>query len=428
MRQSRVVLLLIGLLVLSLALIGCGLVRPVALGKLIGTPTAELGGVERPLVATRNAPASASETSLPAKAQPTQAPRITINIPTGSDIESEILRAVYEKVSPSVVSIVNLAALQNTGNSDVTVPESQGSGWVWDAQGHIVTNDHVVEGAKAIQVTFSDGVELPAEIVGTDPDSDLAVIKVDPTLIELVPVELGNLDEVQVGQRAIAIGNPFGLEGTMTSGIVSAIGRSIPALTGFSIPLAIQTDAAINPGNSGGPLLNDRGQVIGVNAQIRSDAGVNSGVGFAIPINIVQRVAPALIQDGSYAHAYLGVSGRTYSPAWAEALGLPRDVRGAYIINVVSGGPSEASGVRAGTRQTTILMGMDKDGLEYLRSGGDLVTAIDDQPVTTFDDLLVYLESDKSPGERVSLTVVRSGNEQRKITVVLGQRPRRAPQ
>jgi S1-C subfamily serine protease len=422
------VLLLIGLLVLSLALIGCGLVRPVALGKLIGTPTAELGGVERPLVATRNAPASASETPLPAKAQPTQAPRVTINIPSGSDIESEILSAVYEKVSPSVVSIVNLAALQNTGNSDVTVPESQGSGWVWDAQGHIVTNDHVVEGAKAIQVTFSDGVELPAEIVGTDPDSDLAVIKVDPTLIELVPVELGNLDEVQVGQRAIAIGNPFGLEGTMTSGIVSAIGRSIPALTGFSIPLAIQTDAAINPGNSGGPLLNDRGQVIGVNAQIRSDAGVNSGVGFAIPINIVQRVAPALIRDGSYAHAYLGVSGRTYSPAWAEALGLPRDVRGAYIMSVVSGGPSEASGVRAGTRQTTILIGMDTDGLEYLRSGGDLVTAIDDQPVTTFDDLLVYLESDKSPGERVSLTVVRSGNEQRKITVVLGQRPRRAPQ
>jgi 2-alkenal reductase len=286
----------------------------------------------------------------------------------------------------------------------------------------------VVENANAIQVIFADGVELPAEIVGTDPDSDLAVIKVDPTLIKLVPVELGVIDEVVVGQRAIAIGNPFGLEGTMTSGIVSAIGRSIPALTGFSIPLAIQTDAAINPGNSGGPLLNDRGQVIGVNAQIRSDAGVNSGVGFAIPVNIVQRVAPALIQDGSYSHAYLGVSGRTYSPAWAEALGLSEETRGAYILEVVRGGPSESAGLRAGTTLTKIVLGVGMSGLEYLRGGGDLVTAIDDKPVTTFDDLLVYLESYKSPGERVSLTVLRAGNNQKIITVVLGQRPRRAPQ
>jgi S1-C subfamily serine protease len=251
---------------------------------------------------------------------------------------------------------------------------------------------------------------------------------VDPTLIDLVPVEPGALDEVVVGQRAIAIGNPFGLEGTMTSGIVSAIGRSIPALTGFSIPLAIQTDAAINPGNSGGPLLNERGQVIGVNAQIRSDAGVNSGVGFAIPVNIVQRVAPALIRDGSYRHAYLGVSGRTYSPAWAEALGLSRETRGAYIIAVVKGGPSEAAGLRAGTTLTKILLGVGTDGLEYLRSGGDLIIAIDDEPVTTFDDLLVYLESRKSPGERVSLTVLRGDNDQQTITVVLGQRPVRAPQ
>jgi S1-C subfamily serine protease len=336
--------------------------------------------------------------------------------------------AVYGKVSPSVVSIVNLAELQGSGDSDVTIPESQGSGFVWDAQGHIVTNDHVVQGAKEIRVTFSDGVELPAEVVGADPDSDLAVIKVDPALIELAPAEPGAIDEVTVGQRAIAIGNPFGLEGTMTSGIVSAIGRSIPALTGFSIPLAIQTDAAINPGNSGGPLLNERGQVIGVNAQIRSDAGVNSGVGFAIPINIVQRVAPALIRDGIYRHAYLGVSGRTYSPAWADALGLSRETRGAYVIAVVKDGPSEAAGLRAGTTLTKILLGVGADGLEYLRSGGDLVIAIDNEPVTTFDDLLVYLESYKSPGESVSLTVLRRGSDQQTITVLLGQRPVRAPQ
>jgi serine protease Do len=409
--------------------LGCALVSPAALGRLVNTPTNTPRVVERTVIVPRKTPSSPPETPPPASAQPSaEAPQITINIPAGSDVESKILEAVYDKVSPSVVSIVNLAALQDSGNSDVTIPESQGSGFVWDAQGHIVTNDHVVEGANAIQVIFPDGVELPAEIVGTDPDSDLAIIKVDPTLIKLVPVEPGSIDEVAVGQRAIAIGNPFGLEGTMTSGIVSAIGRSIPALTGFSIPLAIQTDAAINPGNSGGPLLNDRGQVIGVNAQIRSDAGVNSGVGFAIPVNIVQRVAPALIQDGTYAHAYLGVSGRTFSPAWAEALGLSEETRGAYILEVVKGGPSESAGLRAGTTVTKILLGVGVDGLEYLRSGGDLVTAIDNQPVTTFDDLLVYLESYMSPGDRVNLTVLRDGNNQKTITVVLGQRPGRAPQ
>jgi serine protease Do len=424
MRHSRVVPILIGILVFGLTLMGCGSVPPAV--RLIGGSSAATPAVtEKIVLATRAAPSTSSEAS----SQPSaEAPKIAINIPAGSDVESEILKAVYEKVSPSVVSIVNLAVLQDPQASGATIPESQGSGFVWDAEGHIVTNDHVVRDAKAIQVTFADGIELPAEVVGADPDSDLAVIKVDPKLITLVPVEPGDVDEVKVGQRAIAIGNPFGLEGTMTSGIVSAIGRSIPALTGFNIPLAIQTDAAINPGNSGGPLLNDRGQVIGVNAQIRSDARANSGVGFAIPVNIVQRVAPALIQDGSYPHAYLGVSGRTYSPAWAEVLGLSTETRGAYILDVIRGGPSEAAGLRAGTTETKILLGVSTNGLEYLRSGGDLVTSIDSQPVTTFDDLLMYLESFKSPGDRVSLTVLRSGDEQKTITVVLGRRPSRVPQ
>jgi 2-alkenal reductase len=213
---------------------------------------------------------------------------------------------------------VSLAALR-LRNSDVTIPESQGSGFVWDKQGHIVTNDHVVEGANAIQVIFSDGVELPAEIVGADPDSDLAVIKVDPTLISLVPVELGVIDDVVVGQRAIAIGNPFGLEGTMTSGIVSAIGRSIPALTGFSIPRAIQTDAAINPGNSGGPLLNDRGQVIGVNAQIRSDAGATCGICHPSGCSTV---AQALIRD-ELRSCLPGRQRTHFQSAWAEELACP---------------------------------------------------------------------------------------------------------
>jgi S1-C subfamily serine protease len=424
MRHSRVVPIVVAFVVLSLALMGCGLVTSGV--RLIGGPTAATPAViEKIILATRVAPAPSSE----APSQPSaEAPRVTINIPAGSDIESGILKAVYDKVHPSVVYIVNLAAMQNPQAPDATIPESQGSGFVWDAEGHIVTNDHVVRDAKAIQVTFADGVELPAEIVGTDPDSDIAVIKVDPTLIKLFPVEPGNIDDVEVGQRAIAIGNPFGLEGTMTSGIISAVGRSIPAITGFNIPLAIQTDAAINPGNSGGPLLNDRGQVIGVNAQIRSDARANSGVGFAIPINIVQRVAPALIGGGGYTHAYLGVSGRTYTPAWSEVLDLPREARGAYVLDVIKGGPSDAAGLRAGTTDTKILLGIGPDGLEYLRSGGDLVTAIDDTPVTTFEDLLVYLESFKSPGDRVKLAVLRGGSDQKTLTIVLGERPRRTLQ
>jgi 2-alkenal reductase len=298
---------------------------------------------------------------------------------------------------------------------------------MWDTQGHIITNDHVVRGADELQVTFSDGVVLPAELIGSDPDSDLAVIQVDARLVKLTPVEPGDIKEVQVGQRAIAIGNPFGLVGTMTEGIVSAIGRSIPAVTGFSIPMAIQTDASINPGNSGGPLLNDRGQVIGVNAQIRSATATpaNSGIGFAIPINIVQRVVPALIANGQYKHAYLGISGRTYSPAWAEALGFTKDNRGAYIMDVIPGGPSERAGLRAGTKATKVILGVGQNGPVYLQAGGDLIVGIDDQKVGTFDDILIYLESTRSPGDEVRLTVLRAGEGQKVFTIQLGERPRR---
>ncbi len=197
---------------------------------------------------------------------------------------------------------------------------------MWDTAGHIVTNHHVVEGADALRVTFPDGIELPAELVGSDPDSDIAVVRIDPDLVQVTPVEQGRLEEVQVGQRdchrqSVRIGRHDDHGHRQRDR-----GRSVESQTGYNIPLSIQTDAAINPGNSGGPLLNDRGQVIGVNFQIRSSVRSNSGVGFAIPINIVQRVVPALIETGEYTHAWLGISGNTYSPAWAEALGFPQDV------------------------------------------------------------------------------------------------------
>lgn len=415
MRRPRYLPILIAITVLSLAFFGCAVTRPVT--NLISrpTPTPRVQVIEKVVVVT---PTPAGR-----PAAPTAAP-ITVS---GSDIESELLRAVYEKVNPSVVYIENLTYASRALSTDQAIPMSQGSGFVWDTEGHIVTNDHVVRDADEIQVTFWDGVVVPAEIIGTDPDSDLAVVKVDPTLVKLTPVERGNIKDVQVGQRAIAIGNPFGLAGSMTEGIVSAVGRSIPAVTGFSIPMAIQTDAAINPGNSGGPLLNDRGQVIGVNAQIRSatDEPVNSGIGFAIPINIVERVVPALIEKGQYKHAYLGISGRTYSPAWAEALGFSKTDRGAYIMDLIPGGPSEKSGLRAGTKDTKVILGIGTSGPIYLKAGGDLIIGIDDQKVTTFDDILIYLETTRSPGDEVRITVLRAGEGQKTFKVKLGERPKR---
>ena len=272
------------------------------------------------------------------------APATTINIAAGADQETQIYAAVYRKVNPRWSTSRTWRECKRATIQARPYPKARGPAIVWDTAGHIITNNHVVEGADALQVTFADGIVLPAEIIGRDPDSDLAVIKVDPTLVNLTPVEQGDIDEVQVGQRAIAIGNPFGLVGSMTAGIVSAVGRSVLAGTGYNIPLSIQTDAAINPGNSGGPLLNERGQVIGVNFQIASDVRANSGVGFAIPINIVQRVAPALIKNGVYKHAYLGLSGQTFSPAWAQTLGFPTTTRGAYVITVRSGGPAQRCG------------------------------------------------------------------------------------
>jgi 2-alkenal reductase len=407
--------ILVALVALGVALTGCGLVRPSA--RPSASPTATPRVVERMVVAT--------PTPQRAQAAPVQQ-GASAALPSG-DVDGALLRAVYQKVNPAVVYIENLAVTSTSSQSTQALPESQGSGFVWDMQGHIVTNDHVVRGSDALQVTFSDGVVLPAELIGSDPDSDLAVIQVDPKLVKLLPVERGKIDDVAVGQRAIAIGNPFGLVGTMTEGIVSAIGRSIPAITGFSIPMAIQTDASINPGNSGGPLLNDKGQVIGVNAQIRSATATpaNSGIGFAIPINIVERVVPALISSGKYRHAYLGVSGRTYSPAWAEALGFSKDDRGAYVMELVSGGPSERSGLRAGAKDTKVVLAIAMDGPLYLKSGGDLVIAIDDRKVNTFDDILIYLESFKSPGDEIRLTVLRPSEGQKVISVKLGERPAR---
>lgn len=425
MKRSGTVALVAGIMLIGLLLMGCGLVT--ASVRLLSDPTptrvapAPQLSLRTPTPDSR--PELRPEATVIVQAQPAVPAPAPITIAPGADTETEIYTEVYRRVSPSVVRIDNLTAISSPRGSDTALPESQGSGWVWDTNGFIVTNHHVVDGADRLTVTLADGVEVPATLIGSDIDSDLAVIRVDPALVQLAPVARGSLDEVQVGQRAIAIGNPFGFDNSMTTGIVSALGRSIEAQSGYSIPLAIQTDAAINPGNSGGPLLNERGQVIGVNFLIRSAVASSSGVGFAIPINIVERVVPSIIETGAYEHSWLGVSGRTYSPAWAEALGFPVEARGAYIMSVRQDGPARRAGLRGATTDTNIPLAADMSGIVYLQRGGDLVIAIDGQPVRTFDDILIYLESYKSPGDEVVLTVLRANQGERDLVVTLGRRP-----
>ena len=259
-----------------------------------------------------------------------------------------------------------------------------------------------------------------AEVVGSDVSSDLAVLKIDAEGYTLVPVRRGRMETVRVGMRVAAIGNPFGLAGTLTSGIVSALGRSRSAQNSFNIPGSIQTDAAINPGNSGGPLLHEQGEVLGVNAQIRSDVRANSGVGFAIPIAIVDRVVPALIADGVYQHSYLGVRGSTLSPICADDLQLDKTLRGAYVSQVLRGTPAARAGLRGGRGSS---------GTKYIsicpeNVGGDIITAIGGQPVATFDDVLTYLEYYTSPGDIVTLQIIR-GDEQIALDLILAPRPER---
>ncbi len=359
------------------------------------------------------APRPAAEIVRPAA--PTPPPPVTIEISPAGDGQVNPLTAIYQKVNPSVVNIT-VRQLANFGGGGEFFAEGQGSGFVWDKEGHIVTNHHVVADASEVDVTFWNDVAVSAEVIGTDPDSDLAVVKVDVSPDELFPAELGNSDTVQVGEQAIAIGNPFGYEGTMTVGIISAVGRSIPATTGFQIPEAIQTDAAINPGNSGGPLLDAQGRVIGINAQIRSEVRANSGVGFAIPVNLAKRVVPALIERGRYEHSWLGISGMPVTPSMARDLNLPVE-RGVLIAEVIRNSPAERAGLRPG-RRTVNYKG------RQIPVDGDILIQIEDQALSNFDDLLIYLSRYTSPGQEVRLAVMRDGR-QVEISVTLGTRPSR---
>jgi S1-C subfamily serine protease len=329
-----------------------------------------------------------------------------------ADISSDdqVVIDLYARLNPSVVNI----SIYQTQNGEVILA-GQASGFVYDSQGDIVTNQHVVDGADSIEITFADGLIRDASLVAQDIYSDLAVVKVElPNGVN--PIPLGTMDQLAVGQSVIAIGNPFGLEGTLTRGVISALGRTIPTNTTYSIPQAIQTDAAINPGNSGGPLLNLNGEVIGVNAQIETSgiSGSNLGVGFAIPVSILQRVIPTLIESGHYDWSWLGVAGYTVDPPLVKAMSLPVE-QGAYVSTVTAGGPSEAAGLKGTTETIT------QDG-RSVEIGGDVITAVDGQPVNTFDDLLVYLSLKTSPGQEITLSILRNGQYQ-DVKVTLGTRP-----
>ena len=339
----------------------------------------------------------------------------------------EDLIKLYDKVDDSVVQI--------TQDSNVPSTSRLGSGFIYDKEGHIVTNYHVVAGDtinKEFDVTFTDGTGYKAAIVGVDPFAEIAVLKIpienNTEVIEkLVPLQIGNFSEVNVGQRVAAIGNPFGLSASITDGIVSGLGRVLPALPSennqisivedtpaFSIPDIIQTDAAINPGNSGGPLLNMKGEVIGINTAIFSATGVYSGVGFAIPSYLLQKVVPSIISTGEYQHPYLGVSGTDINSDIAEIMNL-QNTTGFLVIQVTSGSPAEKAGIRGGAILTEI------DGRE-VELGGDVIIGIDNQSIRKIDDLLSYLDREKKVGENVTLTIIRNGQVQ-EIGLTLAARP-----
>jgi 2-alkenal reductase len=332
---------------------------------------------------------------------------------------------IYARTLPSVVDI-EVTQRFTPGSTDRfgfgQAPDGsflrgEGSGFVWDTDGHIVTNYHVVEDAEIVKVIFADGRSAQAEVIGRDADADLAVLQVDLPAAELKPLVLGDSNALQVGHLTFAIGNPFGQDFTMTTGIVSAIGRTISSRnSSFSIPEVIQTDASINPGNSGGPLINRQGEVIGINTMIVSETGSSSGVGFAIPINTARRIIPTLITGEAYKYAWLGISGASLTDEIAQAMRLPAGTQGALVISIAENSPAAQAALRSSQEVLTVA------GQE-VPYGGDVIIAIEGEPIVNINELIAYLAENTRPGDQVSLTVLRDGGNQENVTVTLGVRP-----
>ncbi len=394
MKRSNLIILLV-VSVLFLAMLACAI--PDISTSFSLTPQAE---VTRDVVETQ---------------EPViEPPPTTFVVPDEVLLEDRLVQ-LYESVSPGVVSI----QVYSDFGSGI------GSGFVIDKDGHIVTNYHVVELAREVEVHFQTGLKVYGEVIGEDLDSDLALIKVDVDPSQLTPLPLGDSDQLRVGQTVVAIGNPFGLSGTMTVGIISARGRTLESIrqteTGsfFSAGDLIQTDATINPGNSGGPLLNLNGEVIGINRALQTDGSAimgspsNTGIGFAVSSNILKLVVPTLKEGNTYNYPYLGLSSLpSLTLAQSEFLGLPQ-ATGAYIVEIVPGGPADQAGLRVGNQATSV---------GGLSAGGDLIIRVDDQEVLEFSELLSYMMLNKQPGDTLDVTVLRNGEEM-VLTVTLGERP-----
>ena len=412
--------------ILAFVLAACG-------SGATATPEPETVNVLPPATATEivdsgPAPSEANpEVNAPAPS-PSETGATAIDISPDALVAAQetVLNGIYTKVLPSVVHIRVAQRVggvqQQLPNLPPGVPEDffsrgEGSGFVWDDDGHIVTNHHVVDGADTVTVIFADRTQFEAKVLGGDPDSDLAVLKLEVPKETAPPVEFGDSGEVRVGQMAVAIGAPFGQEFTMTSGIVSAVGRTLRSGTSsFSVPEVIQTDAPINPGNSGGPLLDRLGRVVGINTQIISRSGSNAGVGLAVPINIARRVVPALIENGKFDHPWLGISGTTIDPTLASLMKLPDETYGALVISVIEDGPAAAAGLAGSDRTQTV------DGVQYAL-GGDAIVAIDGSEIRDMNDLIAYLGGNTRPGDTVNLEVIRDDGQPVDLPVTLGTRP-----
>ena len=323
-------------------------------------------------------------------------------------VENSVVQITSTRSDPNQVTIIN--GVPATGRSTAL-----GSGFVYDNQGHIITNHHVIDGATTADVTFTDGNTYSAKVIGNDPDADIAVLQITDNFSEekVMPLPVANSSSLRPGDQLIAIGNPFGLSGTITTGIVSGEGRLLPNPdTGFSIPNIIQTDAPINPGNSGGPLLNIQGQVIGMNTAILSRTGSYSGVGFAIPSNAIAKEVPVLIKGGTYAHPWLGISGGKITPDIAQSAGLPRNYKGVVVGSVQPGSPADKAGIQA----------LTQDMAGSNTHIGDIITAIDGHPTRQIDDIINYVDSNKNVGDNVKLTINRNG-QTTDVTATLQARP-----
>jgi len=332
---------------------------------------------------------------------------------SGLTPEEEIVIGIYRTVSPGVVHITSTVLSQDFLLR--VVPErGTGSGFIVDDRGNILTNNHVVEKSDSLEVTLADKSKVPAQLIGRDPNNDIAVIRITAPREKLTPLKLGDSDQLQVGQMAIAIGNPFGLDRTITRGVVSALGRSLKADTGRQIRNVIQTDAAINPGNSGGPLLNSRGEVIGINTAIFSPSGGSVGIGFAIPVNTAKKLLPHLIARGRASHPWLGISGSDVTPSLARTLSLPVK-EGVMIAQVAPGGPAARAGLRGSQRRVRV-------GNFMVNVGGDIIQALDGQKIAGVDDLTAFLDDHKKAGDDIRVDILRDGKTQT-VTVRLGELP-----